>query len=90
MKKKTTRRDFIKASAITGAAVLAVPSLLDAQTRKSSASRVTAIKPFSAYETGARELLAKMNLEEKVGQMTQPEQDVLKEGECKSMLSARS
>ena len=81
MENRTTRRRFIKTSAIAGAAALTAPSLLDAQTRTSSASNMNAIKPFSAYASGARELLSKMTLEEKIGQMTQPEQDVLKEGE---------
>lgn len=83
MKKKTNRRDFIKTSAIAGAATLAIPSLLEAQRRKSAATSSTTIKPFSAYDSDARELLSKMTLEEKIGQMTQPEQDALKDGEMR-------
>ena len=36
-------------------------------------------KPFTAYRNQARALLSQMTLEEKVGQMTQAEQDALKE-----------
>src|SRR6185369_9939245 len=33
--------------------------------------------PFTAYDAAANDLLSKMTLEEKVGQMTQAEQDAL-------------
>jgi beta-glucosidase len=37
------------------------------------------IKPLSAYDAQARELLSKMTLDEKVGQMTQPDQQYLRD-----------
>ena len=38
-----------------------------------------AIKPLSAYDDQVRELMSKMTLEEKIGQMTQPDQQFLKD-----------
>ena len=34
-------------------------------------------KPFSAYDAQVKPLLAQMTLDEKIGQMTQPEQEFL-------------
>lgn len=83
MNNKRTRREFLKTSALVGAATLASRGLLTAQTRRSapapSAKNSASAKPFRSYESQARELLARMTLEEKVGQMTQAEQDALKE-----------
>lgn len=75
---KRTRREFLKTSALLGAATLASRELLTAQTRR-PAKGSSAGKPLKSYESQARELLAKMTLEEKVGQMTQAEQDALQE-----------
>ena len=36
-------------------------------------------KPFTAFDPEAKKLLAQMTLEEKIGQMTQPEQSALKD-----------
>src|SRR5690349_8299762 len=36
-------------------------------------------KPLSSYDKPAKALIAKMTLDEKIGQMTQPEQDQLKD-----------
>ena len=83
MTNKRTRREFLKTSAFACAAGLALPELLDAQTRRASRTparaKSPAVKPFKAYQEPARALLAQMTLEEKVGQMTQAEQDALKE-----------
>jgi beta-glucosidase len=83
MPNKRTRRDFLKTSVRVSAASLASLELLTAQTRRSgnvsSGRNSTSAKSFSSYESQARELSAKMTLEEKVGQMTQAEQDALKE-----------
>lgn len=84
MTDKKSRREFIKTTALASAATLAPPHLLEAQTPRNprpASAMSSSIKPFSAYAGEARELLSKMTLEEKVGQMTQPEQDVLKDGE---------
>ena len=39
----------------------------------------THVKPLSAYDDQVRELMSKMTLDEKIGQMTQPDQQFLKE-----------
>jgi hypothetical protein len=38
-----------------------------------------ATKPLSAYDDQVRELMSKMTLDEKIGQMTQPDQQFLKD-----------
>src|SRR5215471_17089933 len=38
-----------------------------------------AVKPLSGYDDQARELMSKMTLDEKIGQMTQPDQQFLKD-----------
>ena len=45
----------------------------------SRGSAPAAIKPLSAYDGQVRELLSRMTLEEKIGQMTQPDQQFLKD-----------
>ena len=75
MTTKITRRRFIESSTKAVSAVVA-PSVL---------GRVSAIvesptpnqKPLSSYDNSVRELLATMTLEEKIGQMTQAEQNAL-------------
>ena len=42
-------------------------------------SRTLASKPLSSYDNKVNEVLSKMTLEEKIGQMTQAEQDALKD-----------
>jgi beta-glucosidase len=81
MTNKRTRREFLKTSALASAASLVSHDLLAAQTRRAStgSSTLSAVTPFAKYAAQARELLTKMTLEEKVGQMTQPEQDALKD-----------
>lgn len=74
MNSKSTRRAFLKTSALAGAASLASRNLPGLQARTSSTA-----KPFTAYQAQAREILSHMTLEEKVGQMTQAEQDALKD-----------
>ncbi|MDT5271842.1 MAG: beta-glucosidase [Acidobacteriota bacterium] len=79
MSKKFDRRDFIKSAAVAGAATLLAPSLVEAaqrrgQRRGGQAAR-SGPRPLSSYDAQARELLAQMTLEEKIGQMTQAEQD---------------
>ena len=82
MSNKRTRREFLKTSALASAISLGLPDYLGAQMRRASSSSQTkssTIKPFTAYQSQAREVLARMTLEEKVGQMTQAEQDALKD-----------
>ena len=80
MSKKRTRREFLKTSALVAAATLAFDNSFEAQARpagKSSGAKSS--KPFTAHQEQAREVLGRMSLEEKVGQMTQAEQDALKD-----------
>ncbi|HEV7843409.1 MAG TPA: hypothetical protein VGO69_06910, partial [Pyrinomonadaceae bacterium] len=82
MTNKRTRREFLKSSALISAACLMWGESLDRQARLARDSSIPAqssFKRFTAYQPEARELLARMTLEEKVGQMTQAEQDALKE-----------
>jgi len=76
MTHKKSRREFLKASALASAATIALHDLPDAF---ASPSKPSTMKPFSAYQAEARAVLARMTLEEKVGQMTQAEQDSLKD-----------
>lgn len=83
-KNKTSRRDFMKTSVVAGAASLALPEIINAQRRvTATTARPTQMnaKSFAAYDNGARELLNKMTLEEKIGQMTQPEHGAVKDEE---------
>jgi beta-glucosidase len=83
MSKKFDRRDFIKSAAAAGAAALVAPEWVEAAQRRGRrrAERRAARgpRPLASYDPQARELLSQMTLEEKVGQMTQAEQDALKE-----------
>ncbi|HEV2764554.1 MAG TPA: glycoside hydrolase family 3 N-terminal domain-containing protein [Pyrinomonadaceae bacterium] len=78
MTKKISRRRFLGATAAAGAAGLVAGDLADALAAHAQGG-VAAVRPLSSFDGQAREVLARMTLEEKVGQMTQPEQDALKE-----------
>lgn len=71
MTNKRTRREFLKTSALATAATLAGHELISAREQPSSR------KTFTAYQSQAGEILSRMTLEEKIGQMTQAEQDAL-------------
>ena len=85
MSKKFDRRDFIKSAAAAGAAALVVPEWVEAAQRRGrrrgggGGRGGRGPRALSSYDPQARELLGQMTLEEKVGQMTQAEQDALKE-----------
>jgi beta-glucosidase len=79
MTRKISRRDFIGATAAAGAATVLAPSLADVFSAEAAQRRPRAARPLTAFDPPAREVLGRMTLEEKVGQMTQPEQDALKE-----------
>jgi beta-glucosidase len=64
-----SRRGFI-ASASAAAITLTSPRM-----------RAAAPGPFSKYDSQARQILARMTLEEKIGQMTQPDKNFLKSPE---------
>ena len=74
MTKKLNRRDFIRISAAAGAAGLALPSLFAA-----AGPPQTSTRTLKSFDAQVNELLARMTLEEKIGQMTQAEQDALKD-----------
>jgi len=82
MTKKINRRHFIEysAAAAAGTAML-VPRISEAlNPGKITATGNAAVqKSLSSYDGQVRALLAQMTLEEKVGQMTQAEQDALKD-----------
>src|SRR5829696_8858330 len=84
MTKKFDRRDFIKSAAAAGAAALVAPAWVEAAQRRGrrrggGRRAGGGVRPLTSYDAQARELLNQMTLEEKVGQMTQAEQDALKE-----------
>jgi beta-glucosidase len=80
MSKKFDRRDFVKSAAVAGAAALVAPEWVEAAQRRGGrrggrGQATRGARPLSSYDAQARELLSQMTLEEKVGQMTQAEQD---------------
>ncbi|HBB87714.1 MAG TPA: beta-glucosidase [Blastocatellia bacterium] len=85
MKTKTTRRRFIESSALAAGLTLlgrcAVAGLeLGSTAAKGKSARGKAgQKRLSSFDGRVRELLARMTLEEKIGQMTQAEQEALKD-----------
>jgi beta-glucosidase len=81
MTKKISRRDFLGATAAAGAATLIAPPLAGALSEGAASAqrRAAGRRQLASFDAQARELLGRMTLEEKVGQMTQPEQDALKE-----------
>src|SRR6266550_6987466 len=84
MKTKTTRRCFIESSALAGFTLLghrAVDGLALGSTaaKGKSAKGKAGQKRLSSFDGRVRELLARMTLEEKIGQMTQAEQEALKD-----------
>jgi beta-glucosidase len=73
----TSRRQFLAGSlAAAGASLL--PRRTLAAARASAASPAGNVKPLSSFDPQAKQLLAQLTLEEKVGQMTQPDQMYLK------------
>ncbi|MFL6331823.1 MAG: glycoside hydrolase family 3 protein [Pyrinomonadaceae bacterium] len=80
MSKKFDRRDFIRSAAVAGAAALVAPEWVEAAQRRGGRRgggrrAGGGPRPLTSYDARARELLNQMTLEEKVGQMTQAEQD---------------
>jgi len=81
MTKKINRRRFIGSSALAAGSTLFAPAII-----KTLGNRTTTAmgnpagqKPLSSYDGKVGELLSQMTLEEKLGQMTQAEQDALKD-----------
>ena len=75
MKKKISRRRFVTSSALAAGATMITPAIIKGLGIGSKAAQ----KPLSSYDAKVRELLSQMTLEEKIGQMTQAEQDALKD-----------
>jgi beta-glucosidase len=78
----TTRRQFLAGSlAAAGASLLPRRNLAAAGTGSAAAQDAAAAtpKPFTAWDEQAKQLLSQLSLEEKVGQMTQPDQMYLKD-----------
>src|SRR5580765_7360098 len=73
MKTKTSRRSFVKSAAIAGPAIVTTGSLKIVEPASA--------RSLSSYDRLVRELLARMTLAEKIGQMTQAEQNALREGD---------
>jgi beta-glucosidase len=81
MTEKLNRRGFVKTMAATGAMSLVSSASIEALGASSSdkENNSASPKPLSLNDDRVRELLSKMTLEEKIGQMTQPEQDALQD-----------
>lgn len=81
MTKKIDRRQFIESSALAAGATMFAPAIIEALGIGTSTAfgSPAAQKPLRSYDGKVRALLSQMTLEEKVGQMTQAEQDALKD-----------
>jgi beta-glucosidase len=75
MKKKISRRRFVTSSALAAGATMITPAIIEGLVIGSNPAQ----KTLSSYDAKVRELLSRMTLEEKIGQMTQAEQDALKD-----------
>ena len=76
MKRNTNRRSFMKSAAIASGAVAAAGPL-----KLLASALADKARPLSSFDQSSRQLLARMSLAEKIGQMTQAEQSALKEGD---------
>jgi len=77
MKTKATRRSFIKSATLASGAILAPAPLK----RLAFAWSAANARSLSSYDRVVRQLISKMSLAEKIGQMTQAEQNALREGD---------
>jgi len=79
--KKINRRRFIETSVLATGGLVLAPSLVEMLDPNSVSAHANPPDPksLSAYDARVRALLAQMTLEEKIGQMTQAEQDALKD-----------
>lgn len=71
---RPSRRQFLASSIAAGAAILAPDSMLGIPAKESSRPRA-----LSSFDGPAKKVLRSMTLEEKIGQMTQAEQNALVE-----------
>src|SRR6185436_7804457 len=81
MKTKTTRRSFIKSATLASGVVLAAAPLK----RLAFAWSAANARPLSSYDRVVRQLVSRMSLAEKIGQMTQAEQNALREGDLERL-----
>jgi beta-glucosidase len=81
MTKKINRRHFIGSSALAASASMFAPAIIEAFGKLpiTAMANPAVQQPLSSYDGKVRELLSRMTLEEKIGQMTQVEQDALKD-----------
>jgi beta-glucosidase len=81
MTKKIDRRQFIESSALAAGATMFAPGIIEALGigSRTAMGYPAGPRPLSSYDGKVRELLSRMTLEEKIGQMTQAEQDALKD-----------
>src|SRR6266498_4053212 len=81
MTKKINRRHFIGSSALAASASMFAPAIIEALDKRpiTAMANPAVQQPLSSYDGKVRELLCRMTLEEKIGQMTQAEQDALKD-----------
>ena len=81
MTKKINRRQFIESSALAAGATMFAPGIIEALGigTRTAMGYPAGPRPLSSYDGQVRELLSRMTLAEKVGQMTQAEQDALKD-----------
>lgn len=82
MKTKTSRRHFIESSALAAGFTLFGTAAVEGLALDSVAAKGKSPvqKSLSSFDGRVRELLTRMTLEEKIGQMTQAEQEALKDG----------
>ena len=78
MKTKTSRRHFIESSAFAVGFTLLGPTVVEGLASAPNGNSPVQ-KPLSSHDKKVRALLARMTLEEKIGQMTQAEQNALKD-----------
>src|SRR6266545_4238611 len=81
MTKRINRRHFIGSSALAASASMFAPAIIEALGKWpiTAMANPAVQQPISSYDGKVRELLSRMTLEEKIGQMTQVEQDALKD-----------
>jgi beta-glucosidase len=81
MKTKTSRRRFIESSALAAGVTFLGHCAVDgfALASTTAKGKSPAPKRLSSFDGRVRELLSRMTLEEKIGQMTQAEQEALKD-----------
>jgi beta-glucosidase len=72
----TNRRQFIELSALAGSFAICRPAVEAFSLTSVTSNRP---RPLSSYDREVHELLARMTLEEKIGQMTQAEQNALED-----------